>query len=57
MYQSKKTIRKNFPLLGRMRYLLEGLGPEIRQYFVETDLEGKPFNRLQSCLLYTSRCV
>ena len=51
MYQSKKTIRKNFPLLGRMRYLLEGLGPEIRQYFVETDLEGKP------CLLYTSRCV
>lgn len=52
MYQSKKTIRKNFPLLGRMRYLLEGLGPEIRQYFVETDLEGKPFNRLQRSIVY-----
>ena len=52
MYQSKKTIRKNFPLLGRMRYLLEGIGPEIRQYFVETDLEGKPFNRLQRSIVY-----
>jgi ABC-type transport system involved in cytochrome bd biosynthesis fused ATPase/permease subunit len=40
MYQSKKTIRRNFPLLGRMRYLLESIGPEIRQYFVESDLDG-----------------
>lgn len=52
MYQSKHTIRKNFPLLGRMRYLLESLGPEMRQYFIETDLEGKPFNRLQRNLVY-----
>jgi glutamate synthase domain-containing protein 2 len=52
MYQSKKTIRKNFPLLGRMRYLLESLGPEMRQYFIETDTAGKPFNRLQRSLVY-----
>lgn len=52
MYQSKKTILRNFPLLGRMRYLLEGIGPEIRQYFVETDLDGKPFNRLQRSIVY-----
>ncbi|WP_298136441.1 FMN-binding glutamate synthase family protein [Flavobacterium sp.] len=52
MYQSKKTIRRNFPLLGRMRYLLESLGPEIRQYFIETDLDGKPFNRLQRSIVY-----
>ena len=52
MYQSKKTIRRNFPLVGRLRYLLESIGPEIRQYFVETDLEGKPFNRLQRSLVY-----
>lgn len=52
MYQSKKTIRRNFPLLGRMRYLLESLGPEIRQYFIETDLDGKPFNRLQRDIVY-----
>ena len=52
MYQSKKSIRRNFPLLGRMRYLLESIGPEIRQYFIETDLDGKPFNRLQRSLIY-----
>lgn len=52
MYQSKKSIRRNFPLLGRMRYLLESIGPEIRQYFIETDLEGKPFNRLERSLIY-----
>ncbi|WP_417366693.1 FMN-binding glutamate synthase family protein [Flavobacterium beibuense] len=52
MYQSKKTIRRNFPLLGRLRYVLESIGPEMRQYFIETDLEGKPFNRLQRSLVY-----
>ena len=52
MYQSKKTIRRNFPLLGRMRYLLESLGPEMRQYFIETDTDGKPFNRLQRSIVY-----
>ncbi len=52
MYQSKHTIRKNFPLLGRMRYLLEELGPEMRQYFIETDTEGKPFNRLERSMIY-----
>lgn len=52
MFQSKKTIRRNFPLLGRMRYLLESIGPEIRQYFIEKDLEGKPFNRLERSLIY-----
>jgi len=52
MYQSKRTIRRNFPLLGRMRYLLEALGPGARQYFIESDTDGKPFNRLQRSLVY-----
>lgn len=52
MFQSQKSIRRNFPLLGRMRYLLESIGPEMRQYFIETDLEGKPFNRLQRSIVY-----
>ncbi len=52
MYQSKHTIKRNFPLLGRMRYLLEGIGPEMRQYFVETNISGRPFNRLQRSLVY-----
>lgn len=52
MYQSKQTIKRNFPLLGRMRYLLESIGPEMRQYFIESDTTGKPFNRLQRSLVY-----
>ncbi|MDX9789211.1 MAG: FMN-binding glutamate synthase family protein [Candidatus Kapabacteria bacterium] len=35
-----------------MRYLLESIGPEMRQYFIETDTEGKPFNRLKRSLVY-----
>lgn len=52
MFQSKKSIRRNFPLLGRMRYVLEALGPGARQYFIENDTEGKPFSRLQRSLVY-----
>lgn len=52
MLQTKRTIRRNFPLLGRMRYILESLGPEMRQYFVETDTNGRPFDRLQRSLVY-----
>ncbi len=52
MFQKEKTIRRNFPLLGRMRYILEALGPGVRQYFVENDLDGKPFNRQQRSLVY-----
>ncbi len=52
MYQCKKTIRRNFPLLGRMRYLLESIGPEMRQYFIENDNDGKPFSRLERNLVY-----
>lgn len=52
MYQSRHSIRRNFPLIGRMRYLLESIGPEIRQYFVETDIDGRPFDRLQRSLVY-----
>jgi len=52
MFQSKKTIRRNFPLLGRLRYIFESIGPEMRQYFFETDTGGRPFNRLQRSLVY-----
>ncbi|RYG38242.1 MAG: FMN-binding glutamate synthase family protein [Chitinophagaceae bacterium] len=52
MYQSRHAIKRNFPLVGRLRYLLESIGPEIRQYFVETDIDGRPFDRLQRSLVY-----
>jgi glutamate synthase domain-containing protein 2 len=52
MIQTKHAIRRNFPLIGRMRYLLESIGPEIRQYFIESDTSGTPFTRLQRAVVY-----
>ncbi len=44
-HQSQHAVLRNFPLLGRVRYLLEHVGPELRQYLFEGDLQGKPFSR------------
>lgn len=52
IFQTKHTIRKNFPVLGNFRYMLEAIRPEIMQYFVETDTEGRPINRLFRTLIY-----
>ena len=43
--QSQHAVLRNFPILGRLRYLLEHIGPEMRQYLFDADLEGKPFTR------------
>ena len=43
--QTQHSILRNFPLLGRVRYFLEMLGPELRQYMFDSDYEGKPFSR------------
>ncbi|GEO20530.1 FMN-binding glutamate synthase family protein [Cyclobacterium qasimii] len=50
--QTKHTIRRNFPVIGNFRYLLEDIRPEIMQYFVETDTEGRPINRIFRSLIY-----
>lgn len=50
--QKKQSIRRNFPIVGRFRYLLESIRPEIMQYFVETDTEGRPINRILRSLVY-----
>ena len=50
--QNKHTIRKNFPVIGRFRYMLEAIRPEIMQYFVETDTEGRPISRVYRSLVY-----
>ncbi len=43
--QTQHAILRNFPILGRLRDLLEHIGPEFRQYLFDGDLEGKPFTR------------
>lgn len=51
--QKKHTINNNFPIIGHFRYLLESFRPEIQQYFVETDMEGTPINRMFRSLIYS----
>lgn len=47
MLQKRNTIIRNFPVLGHFRFLSLSISPEIHQYFVEDDIEGKPFNKNQ----------
>ena len=43
--QKQHAVLRNYPILGRLRYLLEHVGPEFRQYLFDADLEGKPYTR------------
>lgn len=51
-FQTKHTVRRNYPLLGRFRYLFEKLGEFLRQYFFAMDREEQPFNRAQRSWVY-----
>lgn len=50
--QPHHSIRRNFPVIGRARWLLEKIRPEIQQYFVEPDTQGRPFDRLTRTMIY-----
>ncbi len=50
--QKKQSIRINFPVLGRLRYVFEDLRPKIQQYFVESDTDGAPINRNERSVIY-----
>jgi glutamate synthase domain-containing protein 2 len=50
--QTTSTVRRNFPLIGRFRYLFEELGEFFRQYFFAMDREEMPFNRAQRSWVY-----
>lgn len=52
--QKKHTISHNFPIVGHLRYLLERIGPELRQYIVANNREELPFNRSQRSWIYAS---
>jgi glutamate synthase domain-containing protein 2 len=51
--QTKHSILRNYPILGHMRFLLEFIRPEIRQYFIEGDTDKTPFSREQRTLVYS----
>jgi len=50
--QSKHTIRRNFPLFGRGRRFMEIIRPYIRQYLIESDMDGAPINRTFRSVVY-----
>ncbi len=51
-FQTKQAIARNFPLVGRSRYIAEWLRPKIYQYFIESDTDGKPFARIARNIIY-----
>lgn len=48
------TITHNFPVVGHIRYMLESIGPELRQYIVANNREELPFNRIERSWIYAS---
>lgn len=54
LVQTKHAILRNFPIIGHFRYLLEAIGPELRQYIVTGNDEERPFNRDQRSWIYAS---
>ncbi len=52
--QPKHSISHNFPIVGHLRFLLEKIGPELRQYLVANNREELPFNRIERGWIYAS---
>jgi glutamate synthase domain-containing protein 2 len=50
--QTRRAVLRNYPVIGHLRFLLEYVRPELRQYFLETDTEATPFSRQQRSLVY-----
>lgn len=50
--QNEHAIRKNFPVIGNLRYLLESISPEIQQYFVERRTDGRPMSKNKRAVIY-----
>src|SRR5690606_1982341 len=53
-FQRAHTISHNFPIVGHIRYMLETIGPELRQYLVANNREELPFNRIERGWIYAS---
>ncbi|PCC51687.1 FMN-binding glutamate synthase family protein [Brevibacterium aurantiacum] len=50
--QKKHSILRNYPVAGHARYLLESIRPEIQQYFIERNWDGRPYNRNVRAMIY-----
>ena len=52
MNQKKHAINRIFPIIGHARYILEEIRPEINQYFIESNHDGRPFSREERSIVY-----
>ena len=52
LLQTRHAILRNYPVLGHMRYLLEDMRPEMQQYFIELNVEGRPYDRDTRSTIY-----
>ncbi|HLS21980.1 MAG TPA: FMN-binding glutamate synthase family protein [Paenalcaligenes sp.] len=50
--QTRHAIRRNYPVIGNLRFFFEFIRPEIRQYFIESDTQPLPFSRVDRSLVY-----
>lgn len=54
LLQKRHALQRNLPVIGHARYLLETIGPELRQYIVTSNEEERPFSRDQRSWIYAS---
>ncbi|SJZ79797.1 FMN-binding glutamate synthase family protein [Sediminibacterium ginsengisoli] len=52
MIQVRHSIMRTYPIVGRMRYWMEELRPKLYQYFIESDIDGRPINRIDRSTIY-----
>lgn len=52
LLQTRHSVRRNYPVIGNLRWLIEWVRPEIRQYLIEGDEDQTPFSRSQRSLVY-----
>jgi glutamate synthase domain-containing protein 2 len=52
LVQKKHSILRNYPVIGHMRFLLEGIRPELQQYFIERNYDGRPYDRDTRSTIY-----
>src|SRR5690606_28480819 len=50
--QTRHAVRRNYPVIGNLRFLFEFIRPELRQYFFEDDTSATPFSRAARSLVY-----
>jgi glutamate synthase domain-containing protein 2 len=52
LLQRDHSILRNYPVVGHLRFLMEEIRPEIQQYFIERNTDGRPFDREVRSLVY-----